>query len=233
MCGRYTLYSDADLLVDKFGLESIPDISPRYNIAPSQPVLVVRQRDDGSRPAAMLRWGLIPGWAKAPAIGQRLINARSETVAEKPAFRSAYHRRRCLLLADGFYEWATSGPASGKHKQPWYFQLSPPRPFAIAGLWERWHDPDGNVIDSCTLLTTSANAVVAPIHHRMPVILPLRHHGVWLDHGNSDPVSLPSLLAPFPDRTISAYAVSDRVNRPANDDAECLAALPQGLNFDD
>ena len=217
--------------MEQFGLPGLIPLSPRYNIAPSQPLLAVRQRDDGSRQADTLRWGLIPSWAKDPAIGHRLINARSETAADKPSFRAAFRRRRCLVPADGFYEWAVLPDAD---KQPWYFHPADRRPFAFAGLWERWQQPGGEAVESCTLLTTSANAVVAPVHHRMPVILSPQHYHQWLDCRQADPVVLQALMRPLPDRLLSAYAVSTLVNRPANDDPGCIQPLPANreLNFD-
>jgi len=233
MCGRYNLGSSSDALQDLFGLERIPaqmaDMAPRYNIAPGQPILAVRQRADGSRPADMLRWGLIPSWARDAVIGYKLINARSETVADKPAFRSAFLRRRCLVPADGFFEWAALPTAGGAkpRKQPWHFHMQQCAPFAMAALWERWQDPQGQAIDSCTLLTTSANAEVAAVHHRMPVILSPDDYAHWLDHGNRDPQQLQSLLRPLPDGQLSAYAVSTRVNSAAHDDPQCIAPLSQ------
>lgn len=236
MCGRYNLGTSPDALQDLFGLDSIPaqiaDSLPRYNIAPGQRVLAVRQRADGSRPAHLLHWGLIPSWARDASIGYKLINARSETVADKPAFRSAFRHRRCLVPADGFFEWAAlpAVSAARPRKQPWHFQLRQPGPFAMAALWERWQDPQGQSIDSCTLLTTRANAEVAAIHHRMPVILAPESYAPWLEHGNRDLDLLQSLLRPLPDGQLSAYAVSSRVNSAANDDPQCIAPLPQAPN---
>lgn len=232
MCGRYTLSSDADVLMEQFGLSGLAALTPRYNIAPSQPVLAVRQRDDGGRDAKTLRWGLIPSWAKDPAVGHRLINARSETAAEKPSFRSAFRHRRCLVPADGFYEWAAR-PGAGK--QPWYFHAADRRPLAIAGLWERWQQTDGETVESCSLLTTHANAVVAPVHHRMPVMLSAPDYAQWLDGRHFDQAALQALMRPLPDRLLSAYAVSTRVNRPVNDDPDCIRPLPTNreLSFDE
>ena len=247
MCGRYSLGSSSDALRDLFGLEHTPTsiptsiLAPRYNIAPGQLVLSVRQRADGSRPADMLRWGLIPSWAKDARIGYKLINARSETVTVKPAFRRAFRQRRCLVPADGFFEWAVpaaapaeAGPTSAKpRKQPWYFHLPQRTPFALAALWERWQDPQGQAVDSCTLLTTRANAEVAPVHHRMPVILQPEDYAAWLEYGNHDLQQLQSLLRPLPDGRLNAYAVSTWVNRAGNDDPQCIAPWPQGLDFNE
>lgn len=235
MCGRYNLGTSSDALQDLFGLERIPALEPRYNIAPGQRVLAIRQRADGSRPADMLHWGLIPSWARDAAIGYKMINARSETAADKPAFRTAFRRRRCLVPADGFFEWEKipANAGSKPRKQPWHFQWQPPQPFAMAALWERWQDPQGQSIDSCTLLTTRANAEVAPVHHRMPVILAPENYAAWLDHGNRDPLQLQPLLQPLPDGQLNAYAVSTRVNVAANDDPQCIAPLPQANPHND
>ena len=168
MCGRFTLATVPEIVAEFFELAAVPDLSPRYNIAPTQPapaILVASERP--ARRFSFLRWGLIPGWAKDPKIGNRMINACAETVAEKPAFRSAYRRRRCLVVSDGFYEWQ-KGPA---RKQPFYILMRDDRPFAFAGLWEHWEGEDGTTIDSCALLTTRPNDVLRPIHDRMPVIL--------------------------------------------------------------
>src|SRR5262245_35107324 len=176
MCGRFTLATSRAQLADLFRLAGGPELPLRYNIAPTQPVPVVRAAGDG-RALALARWGLIPRWATDPAIGNRLINARSETVAEKPSFRDAFRKRRCLIPATGFYEWAKT--AGGK--QPYHFRLLDGRPFAFAGLWERW-DRGGEPVESCTILTTAANAVVRPVHERMPVILPAEAFAAWLDN---------------------------------------------------
>ena len=171
MCGRFVLHTPAPQLAEIFGVEQTPELHGRFNIAPTQPVAVVRVIREGATPGSRelvnLRWGLIPPWADSPAIGNRMINARAESVAEKPAFRMAFRQRRCLVLADGFYEWRNSG---GK-KQPYYLGLKDGKPFAFAGLWESWTAPDGEVIESCTIITTEANAAVEQVHSRMPVIL--------------------------------------------------------------
>ena len=205
------------------------NLRPRYNIAPSQEVAVVRD-GDGGRSLSMLRWGLIPGWAKDPAIAYKLINARSETVSGKPSFRSAYRRRRCLIPADGFYEWTRRG----KTKQPWLIGPRDGGVFAFAGLWERWTVPEGaaltgslaelrpgDVVETCTILTTAANGVVARVHNRMPVILPPGAFDPWLE-GEEVP------LGPCPADAMTIHPVSTLVNKPANDDPRCVEAVRSG-----
>jgi putative SOS response-associated peptidase YedK len=218
MCGRYTLQTPSPALADLFQLPLFPDQPPRYNIAPTQPVAIVRRASSGDgREAALLRWGLIPGWANDPTIGNRLINARAETVAEKPSFRSAFAQRRCLVPADGFYEWQTQ---KGK-KQPFYFRLRSGGPFAFAGLWERWAGEE-EIIESCSLLTTEANELVRPVHERMPVVLAVVEHERWLDPQPQPPGSLQALLRPYPAAEMVADPVGFRVNNPRNDDPTCV-----------
>lgn len=217
MCGRYTLASPGHVVAELFGLGEVPELRPRYNIAPTQPVAVVRATGDRPR-LDMLQWGLVPSWAKDLTIGSKLINARAETVAEKPSFRAALRARRCLVVADGFYEWQ---PTSGR-KQPWFFQIGGGRAFAFAGLWERWAPPGIDPIESCTIVTTEANEVVAPVHGRMPVILTPEGCSRWLAGGPTE--ELQALLAPFPPDEMCAHPVSLRVNSPANDDPACIAA---------
>jgi putative SOS response-associated peptidase YedK len=223
MCGRYTLYAPkAEVLADLFGLTDVPPLEPRYNITPTQQVPAVRACTDApGRELVLLRWGLIPSWADDLSIGNRLINARAETVASKPSFRSAFRRRRCLLVADGFYEWAQE---DGR-KQPYYFRLKDGQPFAFAGLWEEWQR-GGESVASCTILTTTANNLLASYHERMPVILPRQDHSPWLDRQLQDPAMLEALLRPYPSGEMAAYPVSARVNNPRNDDPQCLQ--PQG-----
>ncbi len=222
MCGRFTLTDpDADLAV-QFNLPQIPSLQPRYNIAPTQSVAAVRVATEAAvREMVLLRWGLIPFWAKDPQIGARLINARSETVAEKPAFRHAFRRRRCLVVADGFYEWQKQNGA----KQPFYIHLRGSRPFAFAGLWESWKGEDDSVIESCTLLTTRPNELLDPLHNRMPVILQPKDYDPWLDPGVQDLESLQALLRPYPSEEMEAYPVSRWVNSPDNDDLRCIQPL--------
>ena len=218
MCGRFTQASPTEVIGDLFGVADVPPLPRRYNIAPTQDVAVVRQGAAG-RELAMLHWGLIPSWAKERAIGARMINARAETLAEKPAFRGAYKARRCLIVADGFYEWQKAGP----RKQPWYFSLAEGGPFGFAGLWERWKDPEGAAVESCTIVTTTANDVVAPVHDRMPVIVPAREYDLWLDPRITDATRLASVLRPCPAEALRGHPVSLRVNYPATDDPECIA----------
>ncbi|MDX2100517.1 MAG: SOS response-associated peptidase [Leptolyngbyaceae cyanobacterium bins.59] len=219
MCGRYTLSQSADVLAEAFHLPEVPLHIPRYNIAPTQGVAVIQQ-SQGTRQWQLLRWGLIPSWSKDVKIGNKLINARSETVAEKPSFRSAFRYRRCLIPADGFYEWQRQE----KKKQPFYFQVHKGQPFAFAGLWEHW-EGEGGPIDSCTLLTTQANALLAPIHDRMPVILHPEDYDRWLDPQIQDSKSLESLFQPYPSEEMAGYPVSAIVNSPAHDTLDCV--VPQ------
>ena len=204
-----------------FGFIEQPNLAPRTNIAPTQAAAAVRLGEDGGRHFVWLKWGLIPSWAKEAAIGSRMINARAETVAEKPAFRSAFRRRRCLLVADGFYEWQKQpeGP-----KQPYRITLQDGGPFGFAGLWESWRDPAGGTVESCTIVTTEANAFLAPIHHRMPVIVSPGDFDLWLDPG-APPQTALALLRPYPDGAMAAYPVSRRVNNVANDDPEVIAPV--------
>src|SRR4051812_30295235 len=175
MCGRFTQRKPAERVKREFRLEEAPSIEARYNIAPTQDVLAIRRRDDGDE-AVFLKWGLIPSWAKDASIGAKLINARSETVSEKPSFREAFKKRRCIIPADGFYEWQRTG---GK-KQPFFFQMRDERPFGFAGLWEKWRGEDGQMLETCTILTTEANEVLRPVHDRMPVILHTEDYELWL-----------------------------------------------------
>jgi putative SOS response-associated peptidase YedK len=222
MCGRFTLRAPASVVAEQFALFEVPPFAPRFNIAPSQPVPVVRLtpgRAGNGRELVWLRWGLIPAWAKDAAIGNRLINARAETVAEKPAFLSALRRRRCLVAADGFYEWQRTG----QRKQPYFIRLRDDRPFAFAGLWESWEGPDSSQLESCTLLTTEANELMRPIHDRMPVILPADGYRAWLDPTVEQPEQLLPLLRPYPAEELTAEAVSTFVNSPAHEGPECIA----------
>lgn len=219
MCGRFTLTVDPGQLQDTFPWVSVPDdISPRFNIAPSQPVAVVP--NDGQNQLDFFVWGLIPSWAKDPQIGNRLINARAETLAEKPSFRTAFRRRRCLVLADGFYEWRQD--AGQKSKTPMFIQLKSRQPFAFAGLWEIWHATDGSEIRSCTIITTQPNELMAPIHNRMPVILPSQAYPFWLSPDEKGSAELTPLLVPYPAEQMAAYPVSKLVNSPQNDSPEVI-----------
>jgi len=221
MCGRFTLRAPASVVAEHFAVFDMPPFSPRFNIAPSQPVVVVRldpQRTPPQMGTANLRWGLIPSWAKDPAIGNRMINARWETAAGKPAFRAAFRRRRCLVAADGFYEWQRTG----KQKQPYFIRMHDESPFAFAGLWEAWEGPDHSFIESCTLLTTEPNELIRPIHNRMPVILAAEAYQQWLDPDVQNPDQLAPLLPPYPSKEMVADPVSTYVNSPAHDDPRCI-----------
>lgn len=223
MCGRYTLTVSARVLADVFDVPEMAGLQPRYNIAPTQPVVIVRATEAGDREMKMVRWGLIPFWAKEAKIGARMINARGETAASKPAFRAAVKSRRCLVPADGFYEWMKTGAG----KQPHLIRFADQRPFAFAGLWERWRPADGEPVESCTIITTTPNDLVSQIHDRMPVILPTTTHAEWLAPEPMAPPRLEQLLIPFSPDKMEAIPVSTRVNKPANDDPECMAPLDQ------
>lgn len=205
-----------DALVERFGVDEYPSaIVPSYNIAPTQTVVAVRV-EDGRKRLEGLRWGLIPPWADDPEIGGRMINARSETVAEKPSYRRAFKERRCLVLADGFYEWRKT--SSGK--QPFYIRMKDESPFAFAGLWESWRN--GEEVRSCTILTTEPNRLVAALHNRMPVILHREDYGMWLDPDFEEKEPLTSLLKSYPAEAMEAYPVSRRINKPSNNDPGCI-----------
>jgi len=219
MCGRYLLTTPVDALSQLFRFMERPNLGPRYNIAPTQDVPIVRLSRDGARRELILaRWGLVPYWADDLKMGNRLINARAETVERAPAFREAYQRRRCLVPADGFFEWQKRGKA----RQPLLVRRKDQAPFAFAGLWERWRQPDGQVLRSCTIVTCPPNALVAPVHDRMPVILDPADHDRWLDPAAGGA----ELLRPCPADWLEALEVSPRVNSPAHDDPECLAPPP-------
>ncbi|MBN1965557.1 MAG: SOS response-associated peptidase [Anaerolineae bacterium] len=219
MCGRFTLTLDPDVVQLAFDLSSVPQAAvPRYNIAPTQPVLALT--NEGTRDASLLRWGLIPSWAKDPAIGNKLINARAETLAEKPSFRTAYRKRRCVIFADGFYEWQRAGG----DKVPLYIRLHDGAPFVLAGLWEVWREPESDEwVRTCTIVTTAANEFMKPIHNRMPVILPREALDTWLAPQDMDPAALQGLLVPWQDEAVmGAYEVSKAVNNPRNDLPRCI-----------
>jgi len=216
MCGRYTLATPVNVLVEQFEIDEYPSsITSSYNIAPTQEVPAVIAEEE-KRKLEMLRWGLVPAWADDPGIGNRMINARSETVAEKPSFRQAFKQRRCLVLSDGFYEWQQTSDG----KQPYYIHMKDGSPFAFAGLWESWRN--GEEIRSCTIITTEANELVGEIHNRMPVILPAGDYDLWLDPELEEREALTSLLGPYPSGDMEAYPVSRRVNRPSNNTPECI-----------
>jgi putative SOS response-associated peptidase YedK len=210
MCGRFAQRSDPKRLAGEFNVADVPEVRPRYNIAPTQEILGVLASSDG-REMKFFKWGLIPSWAKDASMGARFINARSETVDEKPAFREAFKKRRCIIPADGFYEWQrTEG-----RKQPFFFQMRDESPFGFAGLWERWQG-EGQLIESCTILTTQANEVLSPVHDRMPVILHSSDYELWLDEDVRKRELLKDLLHPYPASEMISHPVSTAINSPGN-----------------
>lgn len=221
MCGRYTISVPAETLAQHFGLETVPDVTPRFNVAPTQAAPVVRLSMAAEAPVLdFLRWGLVPAWAKDASGAGRLINARAETVADKPSFRSAFRHRRCLVPADGFYEWRTEGGV----KQPYRITRPDGAPFAFAGLWECWGKGD-EPLETFTILTTAASAVLQPLHDRMPVILDPADYALWLDPAATDPAVLQPLLGAGADDGLTYYAVGRAVNRVGNDDASLVEAV--------
>jgi putative SOS response-associated peptidase YedK len=221
MCGRYMQTTPVEAMQRMFRFAERPNLPPRYNIAPTQEVPIVRRTRDGARRELILvRWGLVPYWADDVSIGNRLINARAEAVERTPAFREAYRRRRCLVPADGFFEWRKEG----KRRQPLLARRKDGGPFAFAGLWERWKQPDGQVLRSCTIITCPPNELVAPVHDRMPVILDPGDFERWLD---PEAANGRELLKPCPAEWLEAVPVSARVNSPDNDDPECIAPLAE------
>ena len=224
MCGRYTLITDMDMLQARFSFERVDlGLAPSFNVAPTQQVLTVV--NDGENHARYMRWGLIPSWAKDASIGSRMINARAETLAEKPSFRSAFKRRRCLVLADSFYEWKKTG--SGK--TPMRIMLRSGEPFAFAGIWESWTNPDDERVLSCTIVTAEPNSFMESIHDRMPVILSREAEAVWLDQSIEDTAMLGSLLVPYADEELDAYEVPTLVNSPSNNSPELIARVARML----
>ncbi|HOB08635.1 MAG TPA: SOS response-associated peptidase [Limnochordia bacterium] len=221
MCGRFTLTSDMDLIMYRFAAVMLADLTylPRYNIAPTQPVLAV-VNEGGGRIIREFRWGLIPFWAKDERIGVKMINARSETLADKPSFKNLLKRRRCLIPATGFYEWMRTE----KTKQPVYIKLKSEPLFAFAGLWDEWRSPSG-VVQTCTIITTEANTLIQPVHHRMPAILTPKQEQLWLDPDLEDQNALLPLLKPFPSDEMEMHRVSPLVNSPRNDAPECIMPI--------
>jgi len=221
MCGRFAFYSPHEAVMRLFGVAAAAEIEPRYNIAPTQFIATVREAG-GPREVAMLYWGLVPSWAKEKSIGARMINARSETLAEKPSFRSAFRRRRCLVLADGYYEWQRSAAT----KQPYFIAFEDGQPFGMAGLWERWRDPaTGEPLESCCIVTTSPSPAVAHVHDRMPVIVPPEAYAEWLDPRNEAVDRLARLFEPCPRPDLGARPVSTRVNNARNQGPELIEPL--------
>ncbi len=219
MCGRFTLHAPPEAVAGYFDIDAIPDLAPDYNIAPAQAVAAVRvpERD---RELVMLRWGLVPSWAKDLQTGYRMINARAETVAEKPAFRTAFRQRRCLIPADGFYEWRKTPDG----KQPWHIRMRDGGLFAFAGLWECWLGPDAR-IESCTIIVTHANETIRPVHDRMPVIIDPADFDRWLDPECRDAKAMQALLQPWPAAGMEAFPVSRHVNRAQHNDVRCIAPV--------
>jgi putative SOS response-associated peptidase YedK len=253
MCGRYSLTHTATELADRFGVQGEIPLAPRYNIAPTQPILIIREdrHRDYVREAAHVVWGLIPPWAKDTSIAAKMINARADSVAEKPAFRHAFKRRRCLVPVSGFYEWRKkpvpppervpdlfagedltqveegTGQAQTKFiREPFFIHMISGELFAFAGLWEIWDGPNGETIESATILTTAANSLMTPIHDRMPVILPADAYEVWLDSKSEDTEAAQKLLCPYAADALEAYRVSSIVNSPRNDEPACSAPIP-------
>ena len=218
MCGRFVQYSDPEIYASHFDLDDICQATPRYNVAPTQPVLAIRGTDEGKRELVPLRWGLVPAWSKGPDNRYSMINARAETVKSKPAYRNAFKHRRCLIPAEGFYEWK----AGKDGKTPFLIRRGDGEPFAMAGLWERWHAPEGDSIESCAIIVTDANELVHAIHDRMPVILQQEEYAAWLDPANTDADGLMALLKPADPAPWTLHPVSRRVNSPRNDSPDLL-----------
>ncbi|TAM56221.1 MAG: SOS response-associated peptidase [Acidobacteria bacterium] len=224
MCGRFTQAAPGEVVAALFELPEVPVLAPRYNIAPTQDVAAVRLGAAGGRELVALRWGLLPSWARDRAAAARMVNARAETLVDKPAFRAAFRARRCLIVADGFYEWRRRGAAG----EPYYFARRDARPFGFAGLWERWQGEGSGPVESCTIITTAANETVAPVHDRMPVILDAAEFPLWLDPEARDPEALAPLLRPRAGAGMRAYPVSALVNDPRNDVPACREPLAAG-----
>ena len=217
MCGRFTLTINIKTVAEKFGVEPTLEAAPRYNVAPTQNVVSILR--NGSAHLAELRWGLIPSWAKDESVGSRMINARAESLTEKPSFKGLLRSKRCLIIADGFYEWKQENG----FKTPMYITMKDHEPFAFAGLWDSWKSPDGQQLRTCTIITTEPNEVVAPIHDRMPAILLPEALDAWLDTSVKDEHLLTHWLAPYPSDEMTARAVSRLVNDPKHDSPELLA----------
>jgi len=220
MCGRYMLATPHERFIARSRLQHAAELVPRYDIAPSESVAAIRENVNQERELALLCWGLVPSTTKDTKNGYHMINARAETLSQRPAFRAAFVHRRCLIPADGFYEWQQTNDS----KQPYFIRARDENPLAFVGLWERWQRGQ-QVIESCTIITTSANESLVPIRHRMPVILPEDTYDLWLDPSSQDPGTLQALLLPYDAKKLVAYSVSKRVNHPKNDDAECIRQL--------
>ena len=222
MCGRYTLTASPEAIRNFFRYAERPNFPARYNIAPTQPIAVVRLIN-GQRQFALMRWGLLPSWVKDPKAFSLIVNARGESVIEKPAFRAAMKRRRCLIPADGFYEWKAGGP----RKQPYYIHARSGGPLAFAGLWETWTGPNGEELDTVAIITTDANRTVSPLHDRMPVIVPPEAFDLWLDSDHADATTAAALITPAPDSLLEVWPVSTDVNRVANDNAHLIQQVAE------
>lgn len=221
MCGRFTSLLSPEMLEEIFGVQSPPDFPARYNIAPAQDIWIIRQAVGGNRYVSPVRWGLIPHWAKDSSIGSRMINARYETVHEKPSFRSAIRTRRCIIPASGFFEW----DHSGKVNVPHYITLKDGSPLALAGIWDSWQSPGGETIESCSILTTTSNSLVAALHSRMPVILHPTEFDLWLDRSVNDPDHLRRLCQHYPSGLMQEWEVSPLVNKPVHDSPETIRPI--------
>ncbi len=220
MCGRFTRTQSGQAIAEEFSVEEVAgDLGPSYNIAPTQKVAVVIT--DGVKRLVPMRWGLVPSWAKDLSIGSKLINARAETITEKASYRNAFKKRRCLVVADGFYEWQDVGDA----RRPVYIRLKSGKPFGFAGLYEVWQPPKGEAITTCTIITTDANDLMRPIHARMPVIIPRAHRDQWLDPSAADREQLLDMLKPYAAAEMEAYPVSKRVNSPSHNSPDCIKRL--------
>ena len=226
MCGRFIQITAGEPLAERFELPAIPAVTPRYNLAPSQPVGVIRVAAEGQREWVPLRWGLVPAWSPEPRTAYSTFNARAETVADKPTYRHVFRRRRCLIPADGFYEWRNVG----SRKQPYCIAPVNGRPLAFAGLWERW-ERDGQIVESCTILVTQASALITRIHNRMPVILDPKDETPWLDPAITNPAVLKPLLVPCPVEWLRVWPVSTAVNTTRHDGPELMAPLQAGLDL--
>ncbi|WP_343563649.1 SOS response-associated peptidase [Kiloniella sp. b19] len=226
MCMRYALYTPMELLARQFGFRERPNLEPRYNLAPTQPVVTVclKSPAHGERPVpsmTLMRWGLVPSWSREPMKGANLFNARSETVAEKPAFKGPFRRRRCLIPLDGFYEWSENGQQQRDKRQPWFIRLKSREPFALAGIWDDWLGADGSEVQSCAILTTAAGPDIRHLHHRSPVLVPPAYYNRWLWEGGE------LFLRAPPAGVLEAFRVSTRVNAVRHDDPACMEALQE------
>lgn len=218
MCGRFALKAPSSELASRFELNEVVDFAPHYNIAPGTDIPTIRSSPEGKRVMQLLRWGLVPHWAKDPSMGSKLCNARGETLIEKPSFRDAFKRRRCLVPGDGFYEWKTDG----KQKQPYYFSMKSGEPFALAGVWESWRSPDGEVLRTYCLITTGPNDIMRPVHDRMPVIIPRNDYEVWL---TGDSVHALDFIRPYQADEMQVWAVSKRVSKYTEEGADLIRPI--------